>query len=68
MRGASLDDGVAGPQNDEKVHAILERYIPLRRLGKPEDLQGALVYLCSEEAGFTNAEVFMVDGAIAVHA
>ena len=66
--GIGFYDGVPGPQSDEAVHAVLERYIPLRRLGKPEDLQGALVYLCSNEAGFTDAEVFMVDGAIAVHA
>ena len=61
-------DGIPGPQGDEATHAVLERYIPLRRLGKPEDLQGALVYLVCNEASFTDAEIFMVDGAIAVHA
>jgi NAD(P)-dependent dehydrogenase (short-subunit alcohol dehydrogenase family) len=66
--GLGFYDGIPGVQDDEQVHAILERYIPLRRLGKPEDLQGALVYLVSNEAGFTDAEIFMVDGAIAVHA
>jgi len=66
--GIGFFDDVPGVQSDEAVHAVLERYVPLRRLGKPEDLQGALVYLVSNEAGFTDAEVFMVDGAIAVHA
>jgi NAD(P)-dependent dehydrogenase (short-subunit alcohol dehydrogenase family) len=66
--GLGFYDGIPGPQSDEQAHAVMERYIPLRRLGKPEDLQGALVYLVCNEASFTDAEVFMVDGAIAVHA
>lgn len=61
-------DGVAGVQNDPDVRAILERYIPLRRLGTPEDLQGAIVYLCSEMAAFLDSEMVTVDGAIQVHA
>ena len=61
-------EGVPGPQNDETAHAALLRWIPVARLGQPEDVQGALVYLASNEAGFMNGEVFMVDGALAVHA
>jgi NAD(P)-dependent dehydrogenase (short-subunit alcohol dehydrogenase family) len=61
-------DEVAGIQNDEEIHAILERYIPLRRLGKPEDVQGAVVYLSSELAAFVDSETFVIDGAIAIHA
>ena len=66
--GIGFFDDVPGVQSDEAVHAVLERYIPLRRLGKPEDLQGALVYLVSDDAGFVDSELFVVDGAIAVHA
>ena len=66
--GVGFYDDLPGPQGDEEVHAILERYIPLRRLGKPEDLQGALIYLASDEAAFINAEVLTVDGALQVHA
>jgi NAD(P)-dependent dehydrogenase (short-subunit alcohol dehydrogenase family) len=61
-------DDVPGLHNDEEVHAILERYIPLRRLGKPEDVQGAVVYLSSELAAFVNSETVLIDGAIAAHA
>ena len=66
--GIGWYDDVAGPQNDEELHAILERYIPLRRLGRPEDLQGALVYLASDESAFVDSEMLVVDGAIANHA
>jgi NAD(P)-dependent dehydrogenase (short-subunit alcohol dehydrogenase family) len=60
-------DEMAGPQRDE-LHAVLERYIPLRRLGTPADLQAALLYLVSDEAAFVMSETITVDGAIAIHA
>lgn len=66
--GLGFMDDVPGIQSDEAVHAVLERYIPVRRLGRPADLQGPLIYLCSDLAGFVDSEVFVVDGAIQVHA
>lgn len=60
--------GVPGPQADPVVAGVLERYVPLRRLGTPEDLKGAVVYLCSDHAGFVDSELVLVDGAIAIHA
>ena len=66
--GLGFFDDVPGVQSDEEIHAILERYIPLRRLGKPEDLKGAVVYLCSELAAFVDSESVVVDGAIVAHA
>ena len=61
-------EDVPGPQDDPELRAVLERYIPLRRLGRAEDLAGAVVYLASDEAGFVDSEVVVVDGAISVHA
>lgn len=66
--GLGFFDDVPGVQSDEEIRAILERYIPLRRLGRPDDLQGAVVYLCSELAAFVDSENIVVDGAIVVHA
>ncbi|MSQ42416.1 MAG: SDR family oxidoreductase [Dehalococcoidia bacterium] len=66
--GVGFYEEVAGPQQDEELHAILQRYIPLRRLGTPADLQGALVYLASNVANFIQGELLVVDGAIANHA
>ena len=62
--GIGFFDRVPGPQSDQEVRAILERYVPLRRLGQPEDLQGALIYLVSDEAAFVDSAVFPIDGAI----
>lgn len=63
-----LFDDIPTVQSDEAVHTMLEHTIPLRRLGAPADLRGALVYLVSHEAGFTAGEVVMVDGASSGHA
>jgi 3-oxoacyl-[acyl-carrier protein] reductase len=36
--------------------------IPLRRVGQPEDVAGAITYLCSDEAGFVSGQVIFVRG------
>ncbi len=61
-------DQVPGPHNDPSVREVLERYIPLRRLGTPKDVQGAVVYLASDRTNFVNGETLAVDGAIIHHA
>lgn len=35
---------------------------PLRRVGQPEDVAAAAVFLCSDEAGFITGELIKVDG------
>ena len=65
--GIGFFEDVPGPQQDPELRAVLERYIPLRRLGTGADLQGALVYLASDEAAWVNAELVVVDGAISAH-
>ena len=36
--------------------------IPLRRIGKPEDIANALVFLASEKASYITGVVLSVDG------
>ena len=37
---------------------------PLGRLGSPEDIAGAVRFLCSDEAAFITGEVLLVDGGL----
>jgi 3-oxoacyl-[acyl-carrier protein] reductase len=37
---------------------------PLGRLGEPEDIAGAVRFLCSDEAAFITGEVLLVDGGL----
>ncbi|MCK0146671.1 beta-ketoacyl-ACP reductase [Arenibacter sp. F26102] len=48
----------------EKVIADLEAKTPLGRLGKPEDIANAYVFLSSEEASFINGTTLSVDGGL----
>jgi 3-oxoacyl-[acyl-carrier protein] reductase len=61
-----VEDGraVAGMSADEAVNAyfIPRRPIPLGRIGKPEDLAGLVVFLCSEQAAWITGTCIDVDG------
>jgi len=53
--------------NQEKVHRHLMRNTPLKRLGKVEDLKGAVVFLSSPASDYMTGEVMVVDGGWAAH-
>ncbi len=50
---------------DELKSAMLQN-TPLGRLGEPEDVAGAVRFLCSDEASFITGEVLLVDGGLAM--
>ena len=66
--GLGFYSDLPGPQQDDALREILEKYIPVRRLGTSTDLQGTLVYLSSDSSDFVDSEMIVVDGAISVHA
>jgi 3-oxoacyl-[acyl-carrier protein] reductase len=48
----------------EAVTEALLGATPLGRLGSPEDVAGAVRFLCSDEASFITGEVLLVDGGL----
>ena len=48
---------------DEATAAMLQA-TPLGRLGEPEDVAGAVRFLCSDAAAFITGEVLLVDGGL----
>ena len=48
----------------DDLRAALLANTPLRRLGEPEDVAGAVRFLCSEESSFITGEVLLVDGGL----
>jgi 3-oxoacyl-[acyl-carrier protein] reductase len=48
----------------EEGRALMLQNTPLGRLGEPEDVAGAVRFLCAEEASFITGEVLLVDGGL----
>jgi len=48
----------------EEMRELMLANTPLGRFGKPEDVAGAVRFLCSEEASFITGEVLLVDGGL----
>jgi 2-hydroxycyclohexanecarboxyl-CoA dehydrogenase len=49
---------------DERLHASLARAIPLRRLGRPEDVAAAVVFLASDAAAYITGQTLSVSGGL----
>lgn len=50
----------------EKVMNMMADKVPLKRMGKPEDIANAYCFLASDEASYINGAVINVDGGVVV--
>ncbi|MDH5399736.1 MAG: glucose 1-dehydrogenase [Cyclobacteriaceae bacterium] len=50
------------PGKEEEMFEALSRTQPIGRMGKPEEVAGLALYLCSDEAGFITGTDFPIDG------
>ncbi len=50
--------------SDHPFHTFLMGRTPAERWGKPEDLAGPAVFLCSSASDFVNGQILYVDGGI----
>jgi 3-oxoacyl-[acyl-carrier protein] reductase len=48
----------------EEMRELMLANTPLGRLGSPEEIAGAVRFLCSDEASFITGEVLLVDGGL----
>ncbi|MCC6790152.1 MAG: glucose 1-dehydrogenase [Thermomicrobiales bacterium] len=49
---------------DPAVFEKMARWYPLRRVGEPEDVANAALFLCSDQASWITGEVLAVDGGL----
>ena len=52
--------------NPNQTEIILKNY-PLGRLGVPEEVASAVIWLCSEESTFLNGTVLPIEGGLLAH-
>lgn len=53
-------------QHPELVQ-LYQRITPLGRMGTPEDIAGAVMFLCSQGADFITGQILVVDGGLSLH-
>jgi 3-oxoacyl-[acyl-carrier protein] reductase len=51
-------------KKNPKTKKNLEKFIPLKRVGKPEDISNACMYLLSDQANYITGTEMIVDGGI----
>ena len=56
-----------GAGNPEKLMEAFTRSIPLGRIGKPDDLPGAILFFASEDAAFVTGQVLSVSGGLTMN-
>ncbi len=52
------------PQESEEFVTWLERRVPARRWGDPDELAGAVVFLASPASDYVNGQILYVDGGL----
>lgn len=62
-----LTEFMKGAGNPEKLAEAYRRAIPLGRLGKPEDIPGAILFLASDDADFITGQTLSVSGGLTMH-
>ncbi|MEJ2500441.1 MAG: enoyl-ACP reductase [Campylobacterales bacterium] len=63
VSGGPIDtDALKAFTNYEEVKAETVKRSALNRMGQPEDIAGAVYFLCTEEAGWITGQTLVVDG------
>ena len=62
-----LEQFMQGAGNPEKLREAYRRAIPIGRLGKPEDIPGAVLFFASDDADFITGQVISVSGGLTMH-
>jgi 2-hydroxycyclohexanecarboxyl-CoA dehydrogenase len=59
-----LLEGMASSGGGEHLITSLERAVPMRRLGEPDDVGAAVAFLASERAGYITGQTLSVSGGL----
>jgi 2-hydroxycyclohexanecarboxyl-CoA dehydrogenase len=64
---ALFEEYKRGAGNPEKLVEAFIRAIPVGRLGRPEDLPGAILFFASDDAAFITGQVLSVSGGLTMN-
>ena len=60
--GAILTEALAMVSDQPEILSAIEEGTPLRRIGTPDDIAAAVLYLASDAASYTTGAALNVDG------
>jgi len=63
-----IDTQMLGVGDNEQRRARLADRVPLRRLGQPENIAGAVMFFATEDSAFVTGHVIPVDGGLIMNA
>jgi 2-hydroxycyclohexanecarboxyl-CoA dehydrogenase len=64
---ALFADYKEGAGNPEKLEEAFKRSIPLGRIGRPDDLPGAILFFASDDAAYVTGQVLSVSGGLTMN-
>ena len=62
-----LENFMDASGNKERLREAFTKAVPLGRMGQPEDLPGAILFLSSDDAAFITGQVISVSGGLTMH-
>lgn len=62
--GAILTEALEVVAANPEIKAAIEAGTPLRRLGEPNDIAAAVLYLASKASSYVTGQVLAVDGGL----
>jgi NAD(P)-dependent dehydrogenase (short-subunit alcohol dehydrogenase family) len=57
-----MSDQMIAEGQGEELNAMLKTYVPMGRLGRPEEIADAVLWLCSSAASYVTGQSISVDG------
>jgi len=57
-----MSDQMIAEGQGEALDAMLKNYVPMKRLGRPEEIADAVLWLCSSAASYATGQSISVDG------
>lgn len=62
-----LEEFMEAAGDKEKLRSAFTKAVPLGRLGRPDDLPGAVAFFASDDAAFITGQVISVSGGLTMH-
>ena len=57
-----MSDKMIAEGQGEELDTMLNTFVPMKRLGRPEEIAGAVLWLCSDAASYITGQSISVDG------